>query len=407
MSALLRSVADASPASSPDASRPCLAVAGGEPVRVCFPFSGDSVGGSHVSVLGLLKQLDPACYRPIIVPEVPDGRIAQVFQGFEQLADPVWRPRQFVPGQAFGPAKFVRTLRGVWPRMRFLKEQRIAIVHLNDGRTSANWALAAKLAGTRIVWHHRGDPGALGLRLAAPLLADRVITVSSFSLPPRGIWSAAVKAEVIHSPFDTTISVDRASARAALVRELGIAPESIILGFFGAFVPRKRPLLFVDAVARLQQMIAAPVIGLMFGEARVAAMEEALRHRITACGLDKTIHLMGYRTPGPFWIAACDQLIVPAVGEPFGRTLIEAMLVGTPVVAAASGGNIEALRGDIGILVTPDDADALARGCAGLIADPEATQALAIRAGEDARHRFSEAHHHDQVIAVYERLLAR
>ena len=406
MSALLRSVAEACPAASRGRSRARMA-ADVQPVRVCFPFSGDSVGGSHVSVLGLLKQLDPICYRPIIVPEIPDGRIAQVFEGFEQLPDPVWRPRQFVPGQSFGPAKFVRTLRGVLPRMHFLKEQRIAIVHLNDGRTSANWALAARLAGTRVVWHHRGDPGALGLRLAAPLLADRVLTVSTFSLPARGVWSAANKAEVVHSPFDTNISVDRAAARAALVRELGIAPDTIVLGFFGAFVPRKRPLLFVDAVARLQKLVAVPVVGLMFGEARVAAMEEALRDRITACALDRTVHLMGYRTPGSFWIGACDQLVVPAVGEPFGRTLIEAMLVGTPVVAAASGGNIEALRDDTGILVAPDDADALARGCAGLIGDPHATEMRAARAGRDARHRFSEAHHHDQVVAVYERLLAR
>jgi glycosyltransferase involved in cell wall biosynthesis len=67
------------------------------------------------------------------------------------------------------------------------------------------------------------------------------------------------------------------------------------------------------------------------------------------------VKLMGYRSPGPFWIAACDQLVVPAVGEPFGRTLVEAMLVGTPVVAARSGGNMEALEGGMGLLVEPDD----------------------------------------------------
>src|SRR3546814_6564901 len=33
------------------------------------------------------------------------------------------------------------------PQIRFLRENRIDIVHVNDGRTQVAWALAAKLAG--------------------------------------------------------------------------------------------------------------------------------------------------------------------------------------------------------------------------------------------------------------------
>ena len=50
---------------------------------------------------------------------------------------------------------------------------------------------------------------------------------------------------------------------------------------------------------------------------------------------------------------ALDVLLVPAVREPFGRTLIEAMFLGTPVVATDDGGNREAIGGDRG-LVPPD-----------------------------------------------------
>src|SRR3546814_4644330 len=83
---------------------------------------------------------------------------------------------------------------------------------------------------------------------------------------------------------------------------------------------RKRPLLFVDMVARLAEMSPRPVMGLMFGEARVPAMDIALRRRIAEKGVEDRVKPMGYRTPGPFWIAACDRLVVPAVGEPFGRS---------------------------------------------------------------------------------------
>jgi glycosyltransferase involved in cell wall biosynthesis len=377
----------------------------GRRLRLCFPFSGDTVGGSHISVKGLLSRLDPDRYQVVVVPEVPAGRISRLFADHEQLHDP-GSTDLFVPGEAFNARKFARTMLGLWPRVRFLRRHRIDIVHVNDGRTNANWALAARLAGAKLVWHHRGDPDALGLRFLAPLLANQVLAVSSFALPAPGRWSARNKAAVVHSPFDTQVRVDRAKAREELVRELEVSPDTMILGFFGSFVPRKRPLLFVDMIAELRERLDRPVIGVMFGEAVAPAMDLDLRRRIDHKRLRDRVKLMGYRTPGSIWIAACDQLVVPAVREPFGRTLVEAMLVGTPIVAARSGGNIEALRGDIGVLVAPDDAVALAEGCMGLIRDPVAAAAMARRAQADARLRFSDAAHSRSVAEIYERLCA-
>src|SRR3546814_8094871 len=82
--------------------------------------------------------------------------------------------------------------------------------------------------------------------------------------------------------------------------------------------------------------------------------------------------------------------MVPAIDEPFGRTLIEAMLVGTPIVATRSGGNIEALRdGDIGQLVQPESASALAAACQRYCDSPAFAKSMADRARTDAR---SEEH---------------
>src|SRR3546814_13746111 len=82
------------------------------------------------------------------------------------------------------------------PQIRFLRSKNVAIVHSNDGRTHATWALPARLAGAKLLWHHRGNPGARGLRFAAPLLANEVVAVSRFALPRPGLFSAASKAEV-------------------------------------------------------------------------------------------------------------------------------------------------------------------------------------------------------------------
>ena len=134
-------------------------------------------------------------------------------------------------------------------------------------------------------------------------------------------------------------------------------------------------MLFLDAMADLAQRAGnRPVRGLMFGKANDEAMDRDISDRIDQLGLTDTVLQMGFRSPGADWIGACDTLMVPAVQEPFGRTLVEAMLVGTPIVAARSGGNVEALRdGELGLLVEPDNPAALSEACMSLISDPTET----------------------------------
>lgn len=372
---------------------------------VCFPFAGDAVGGSHLSVLGLLEQLDPARFRVLVVPEVPGGCISQLFAGFEQAHDPAIAPR-FVPGEAFTPSKIVRAMQGTGARRNFLRQQRVDIVHLNDGRSCANWALASRLARTKLLWHNRGNPDALGLRFAAPLLAHQVVAVSSYALPGGPLWSSGKRASVIHSPFDTELEVDRTKARQSLVRALDVPPDTLIVGYVGAFVPRKRPGMFVEATTRLRNLMDRPVVGAMFGEARTQSMADGLQKQVAQLGAESWIRQMGYREPGAFWIAGCDILLVPAVDEPFGRTLVEAMLVGTPVVAAESGGNIEALADGLGLLATPDDPDALASACLRLVHDPALAATTAARAQAYARDHYSKDTHAARVCGVYEALMA-
>ena len=116
---------------------------------------------------------------------------------------------------------------------------------------------------------------------------------------------------------------------------------------------------------------------------------------------------MGFRYPPERWLAACEVLLVPAVDEPFGRTLIEAMLLGTVVVAAASGGNLEAIRdGATGCLVPPDDATAFAQRTLDLLAAPPMAAFLADAARREALGRFGLRRHADAILRVYDTMLS-
>lgn len=376
------------------------------PVTIAYPMAGDSLGGSHHSLRGLLEGLDPAQYKPVIILENPSGRLAEHFAAFEQCADPAPPQESFAVGRDFSLSNFASTFSGMGRRAALLRQMDARIVHSNDGRTHATWAFAAKRAGCKLLWHHRADPYAKGLRYLAPWVADQVVAVSRFSLSGMRPGKVATNAQVVFSPFDIDVRADRNAMRQRLLAELGAAQNTIICGYFGSFIDRKRPLEFINAVAEMRKMQDRPVIGVMFGETTYPELETAMRARMTDPDVAGSAHMMGYRSPGVDWIAAVDLLLVTAVSEPLGRTLVEAMLVETPVIATDSGGNPEAILDGLGKLVVPDNANAMAKAALETLSDGNATAAMTARARESARARFSEATHVAKISQIYRNLSA-
>lgn len=373
---------------------------------ICIALAGDRLGGSHISLKGLLDRLPVDNFRILVIVEVPGGRIARYFCDFEQIEDPGALKQPFAVGRTFGIASFFRTLPGIISRARVLRAVDADIVHTNDGRSHASWALAAKIARVPIVWHHRGDPDARGTSFIAPLLADQIVGVSEYSLPSRR-WGKLNRARVIHSPFDVEVSVDRAQMRRRLIDELQCPDNTIICGYVGQFIERKRPVGFIDTVAELAKIADRPVMGVMFGEAKDQALHAEMLERLNGGPDAAPVKLMGYREPGHDWIAACDALLVPALNEPLGRTLVEAMLVGTPVIASRSGGNPEALAPDCGIIVPPDDPAAMAKAAHSLLNSPSDYEQLTRRARCMAEKRYTSKKHVEQICAVYSDLVKK
>ena len=376
------------------------------PVVVAFPFAGSLVGGSHFSAAKLIQSLDRRRYQPVVVLHQLEGPLADMLREVGIGFEPAPSERYLDGASLRHDAGFVltQTLRFA----RFLRQRDVRIVHTNDGYSHATWALPTRFAGARLLWHHRKDPDAKGLRYLAPWAADRVVSVSQFAAPKPGLFSPARKGTVVHSPFDTDgPAADRTSARVSLLKELGCRPDTRVIGFFGNLMARKRPLMFVDAIAEMRARapdlpLAAPI----FGEDR-EDLTEAIKNRARARGVADCIHLMGFRYPPERWLAACEVLLVPAVDEPFGRTLVEAMLLGTVVIAAASGGNPEAIRdGVTGCLVPPDDAAAFAERTLGLLAAPAVAASLADAARRDALGRFGLRQHAEAIMRVYDGMLS-
>lgn len=98
-----------------------------------------------------------------------------------------------------------------------------------------------------------------------------------------------------------------------------------------------------------------------------------------------------------------DLVLAPAVDEAFGRVTAEAMLLGVPVVGAASAGTLELIgaQNDRGFLFPADDAGALSKLLEGFLQDPAPFVQRAVRAQSWARAAFDESEYLRKVLEAF------
>ena len=384
----------------------------GPKIRMCFPFIGDDAGGSHISALKLIENLDGSVFEPFIVLHQTDGLLAGFLRERGHDFSPV--PQVSLPqaGEAGGRMETLRSairyLTTTLPQLRkFLRSQRVDILHTNDGRTHALWSPAAWNLPTKYVWHHRGDPTARATNILAPLFADHIVTVSRFARPAKPIRNIDRRWSVVHSPFEHPVEHgDAETHRQRLIEEIGCQDNARFLGYFGLLMSRKRPNLMADIVhAYKERYPSEPVHAVLFGrptETTDRLDESVVIARAKELGVADRVHLMGFRNPIEPWMRAVDVNLVPAVNEPFGRTLIESMLLGTPVVATDHGGNPEAIEDGVnGFLVEAEDPAAFVKPVHRLLQDPSECRRISETARSMALENYGISKHVRSISDIY------
>lgn len=370
------------------------------PIRVCFPFIGNNVGGSHISALLLIGNLDRSRIEPLLVIH-EEGLLARYIHeqklDYEVLAIPRFMEPPYLSARNVAAVLFHT------PRLvRFLRRRRVDILHVNDLRIQFGWSLAAKLARTNFLWHQRqGEFGGNILKSLIASLSDRIVCISKYTastLPGR----LADRAEIVPNPFEIAgVSIDRNAAKASLLKKLDLAPDTRIVGMFGSLVPRKRVDVFLRAAAIVKSKQSAPVAFILVGKPHGDAEREA-KELAKELGIDASVHLPGFQSPIEPWIAGSDVLAAPAVKEGLGRNLVEAMILGTPIVASDSGGHRDVVvDGHNGLLARADDPESFATAVLRLLDDRDLANTLAANAQAEAPVRYSIDSHVEQMTAIY------
>jgi glycosyltransferase involved in cell wall biosynthesis len=106
------------------------------------------------------------------------------------------------------------------------------------------------------------------------------------------------------------------------------------------------------------------------------------------------------------YYSASDIFLHSAKAEAFGKTIIEAMACGTPVVATAVGGIPELLKDGIaGYLVSVSNNSAMTQRMQHLLDDKSIRKKMGDRAASIVRHRFDLNRQVDDFLSWYEEIL--
>jgi glycosyltransferase involved in cell wall biosynthesis len=383
-------------------------------MRVLVVNHTSTVSGGEHSLLDLVDALPPryavtvACPEGALAGEVRRRGVAWIeLPGTEASLrlHPVWTTRALL-----GLVRSQRRLR------RIVREGRYDVVHANSVRSGM---IAAALRRTpRVVFVRDVLPRRLAARVAARLALRRGARILANSRYTADAFAEQAHTrepvEVVFSPVDGSRfdpqRVDRAHAR----RTLGLPEDRFVAGIVGQVTPWKGHDTAVRAVAELVRR-GHDVLLVIAGSPRFAApttrfdnlsYAEWLHRLVDEAGIADHVQFIGERGDVDVVMRALDVLLLPSWTEPFGRVVVEALTMGTRVLATDHGGPREIVRSaDDGELVAPRDpgswADALERE----LARPQEAPAVAKARRARALERFGVDRHVASVTGVWTRLV--
>jgi glycosyltransferase involved in cell wall biosynthesis len=311
----------------------------------------------------------------------------------------------------FRKGKTLLSARGLYQLLRlaiFLRKRRFHVVHAYD--------LMANLLGVPAAW-----------------LARVPIIISSRRYHADLEWYRPWRQKVIRMVYSlsTYVLVNSKCVRDLLVEKDGLPLEKIRVLYNGvdlgraAGAPREAKGVLAGLGSRSKRIavvanmhsptkghaslvVAAKsvcrefpdVVFILIGDGRE---RPKLERQVHEAGLENNFLFLGHRSDIPHLLACCDFSVLPSETEALPNAVLEAMAAGLPVVATCVGGIPELIEdGENGLLVPPQNSQALAAAISRLLRD----RLLAARLAHSGQERMRTRYGFDRLIGELGQLYA-
>ncbi len=298
-----------------------------------------------------------------------------------------------------------------WRLARLLKDRQIDILHTHlfySGLIGVFAKLLYKKTIFALMRHHTAVVRMLGSRIHIAAdkwmaeKADHVLTVSkaarAYMFDVDGIRRDNI--DVVYLGFDFEQMSPNPEDRLRVRREFDFADDDLVVGYVGNFANGKGHLQLVEAFATIAR--EAPEVKLFFVGRGMLPEVEAAAAKIP----DGRVIFAGWRDDISACFNAMDIFVQPSLSEAFSQVLIEAMGVGLPVIATDVGGANEVIENGVnGLLIEPDNTDAIYKAFMRLYTDRQCLKRVSKAGSRSVRTRFTARQMVDRHLELYSKWL--
>ncbi len=246
------------------------------------------------------------------------------------------------------------------------------------------------------------------MRRAVPV-TDSYIVVSGAvrEYLEKSIGVPRAKIQVVHGfPLALANGGSSKQARPTVREQLNIPQDAFVVGMCGLPQWRKGTDLFVQLALHVSRHSPAVSCHFVWLGGDAESHREAL-YDSARTGLQNVCHFIPAVTDPERYFSALDLFALTSREDPFSVAMLEAAVIGLPIVCFAdAGGAPELVESDAGIIVPYLDVPAMAQACIQLFADRSRCRQL----GENARRKVQERYllslQGPKILAVIEAAMA-
>jgi len=363
--------------------------------RILFVSHSASRNGASLLLLHLLRWLRDHVDYELEVLMSGTGELLEDFRGLCKTR--VWRD----------PAA---TLEG-WPR-RWKKRlqpdiasqclswwmagRKYDLVYLNTAATHPYVSVLARHAGS-VLWHIHELGYALRLAMGEQSVEAALRNAGRFISVSRSVTSTLVeefripadRVDLVHGfvPFPDQTPAEVASIRRRIRRQLGWSDEAFVVGGCGSLGWRKGTDIFLQIAHRLCGMQGNDATRFLWVGGEAGGNESLqFQHDVRAFGLAGRCTMISNTANAVDYYHAMDVFALTSREDPFPLVMLEAGARGLPVVCFdRSGGALEFVGHDAGLIADYLDVDTFAAHLVALSKSPKLRRQLGIAAAQKVK----------------------
>jgi glycosyltransferase involved in cell wall biosynthesis len=272
---------------------------------------------------------------------------------------------------------------------KIIHDKKIDIIYSNSIKSHIYGSIIKLLTGKKAIWHVRDNFKKGFFNNFLIKYSDKIICISEYIY--QQIKVPEKSKEIIYGGIDThEWSPMQDTKKNDLRMALGLSLKTKLVAQVSQITSWKNHLDFIKSAVEIIQDCTIEVHFLIVGDdlsGKEKRYKKQIETEILKAGLEKHFSFLGFIKDIKEIYAQIDVLVHPAINEPFGRAIIEAMAMGKPVVAYNCGGPKEiVINNKTGYLIEPYDYRGLAEKTIQLLESRE----LRIKFGKAGRTRVIE-----------------